>query len=251
MSRLTSRGYSSGDATAFVDRSSRSHRRWKVTAHKWTEGAANSSPHDVPIVGGTLALDASDPVRRRLTLNVGGGGGTRAPDVRRPPRPVRSVRETVLRIDRDDGSWFPWLKMGEFHRVVRVREASQAATVEGVGLRATRRRVPLHLINQVVWRDDRHGRDQALMCRRRRLPDRAYAVRLGEGRRGKVTNYVAQAGDGRWSTATSIADRKGVETFSTGTATSLSATGSRPRTTRRRRRSAPTLARSRDGPPST
>lgn len=214
MSRLVSRGYSAADASAFVARSSRSHNvRWRASAHKWTEGGGELDLlDDVPLVGGTLTLDASDPVRRRLTLNVGGGAGLTPTTSDDPLVPFGQFVRLFVRIDRDDGTWFPWLKMGEFPIVSYVYERpSEAATVEASDY-AQRVDEFLHLINRsyggmTVTAAIKRCVDDA-------LPDRAYAVHASaKADGGKVQNYVAQSGDGRWSTATAIADKKGVETF--------------------------------------
>ena len=70
MSRLAARpDYNATIAARFAQRCNETHEvEWRARVARGEEVLVD----ELPIMGGTLTLDSSDPIRRRLTLEVGG-----------------------------------------------------------------------------------------------------------------------------------------------------------------------------------
>ena len=62
---------------------------------------------DIPIVGGTLVMDSSDQVRRRLTLEIGAGAELEPRTWQDPLVPFGQFIILWCSIDRADGTLFP------------------------------------------------------------------------------------------------------------------------------------------------
>lgn len=214
MTRLTGRGYTTADQAAFLDRAAGSHTvRWRAEAHRLSTSGDAVLLDDVPIVGGTLTLDSSDPIRRKLTIEVGGGESLVPRTSNDPLVPFGQYLVLYLTIDRADGSWFPWIKQGEYPIASYVFERpSMIATVEATDW-SGRVEEYLHL--------DRHGYKKEANVRAAILdmvgaavPERAWDLgQFAEGKGIEVRNYVADAGVGRWTSATELAAKKGLETY--------------------------------------
>lgn len=215
MATLVSRGYNTTDQADFVARSVGPHTlRWKADAYRWQgAGAAEQSLlTNIPIIGGTLTLDSSDPTRRKLSLEVGGGEALVPRTSDDPLVPFGQMIRLWCTIDRPDGTAFPWLLQGEFPIQSYVYERpSLVATVDCQDLSA-RVNEFLHL-GKHSYKDLRLD-DAIVQMVKAALPNKGFAVHATAGAQGvKVVNYVADAGTGRWDAAVDLAEKKGYETF--------------------------------------
>jgi hypothetical protein len=221
MSRLTSRGtnqkslYSSTDATAFMARATGPHTlRWKATVHRWisSSGAEETLMKDVPIVGGTLTMDSSDQIRRKLTLDIGGSKELEPLSSNDPLVPFGQFIRLYLTIDRADGTFFPWLRMGEFQIQSYVFERpSQIATVEAVDHSG--------VVNEFLHERKKSYGNRTLTSAvdemvRAALPNSAYTLNAhSTARTTKVLTWVADAASPRWEEAVKLAESKGFDLF--------------------------------------
>lgn len=216
MSKLTSRGFSQTDADDFVARSSGSHsQRWLASVFRWTgdTGAEEELLADVPLVGGTLTLDSSDPTRRQLSLEVGGGEGLVPRDEDSPLVPFGQVVRLKSTIDRATGGWFPWLDHGLFPIQSQSYERpSLISTVECQDLSA-RVNEYLHL-NKQAYKNTKLSKAVVTMVRDA-LPDSVIDdSQIAAGAKTEsVTNYIAGSGSARWDTAIELCDKKGFTPF--------------------------------------
>lgn len=115
MARLSDRGLSAAEAQAWKERANGPHTvRWTADVFRWVDGEEHTLWESLPIVGGSLSMDGSDPNRRHLTMEVGSAGEL-VPD--QPSDPLAPFGQKVrlwVTIDAADGSWLPRLRMGEF-----------------------------------------------------------------------------------------------------------------------------------------
>lgn len=121
MGKLTARGWATrtpvidaAEAQAFMDRCQQSHAaQWKLDVSRWEDGENVTLAVDVPVVGGSLIIDSSDPIRRSATLECGVGEAWFPDDRDSPLVPFGQWVALYVRIDRQGGGWFPWLKLME------------------------------------------------------------------------------------------------------------------------------------------
>lgn len=221
MSRLTTRGqaknvlFSQADADTWMDRARRSHSiEWKVNAHRWlsSSGEEELLMQDVPLLGGTVVMDSSDPIRRHLTLEVGGGEELEPRDYQDPLVPFGQFLRVYVRIDRDDGSWLPWLRMGEFAIQSYVYERpSQIATVEAYDHSAI---VNEHLHDRKKSYGNRSLATAIDDMVRAALPNSAYKmVASASARSVRVETWVADAASSRWEEAVKLSEAKAFDVF--------------------------------------
>jgi hypothetical protein len=221
MSRLTSRGtsksslYSSTDAADFVVRSKGPHTlRWKASAYRWlsSSGAEELLMDNIPIVGGTLSMDSSDQIRRKLSLDVGGAAALEPRTWHDPLVPFGQFIRFFVTIDRSDGTWFPWLKCGEFQIQSYVFERpSQIATVEAVDHSGV---VNEFLHTQKKSYGNRTLFDAVDQMIRAALPNSAYRVDAHpSAKTTKILTWVSDASSPRWEEAVKLAEAKGFDLF--------------------------------------
>jgi hypothetical protein len=214
MSRLSSRGYSAQDAADFRTRANGPHTlRWKASSYRWSGGVEHLLYDDLPLVGGTLSLDASDPTRRKLTLDVGGGEALVPVTSADPLAPFGQLVKLWCRIDRADGSWFPWLKHGEFPIVTVTSEwPSLVQTVECQDYSSV---VDDYLHTKKKSYNHLTVHNALKQITEAALPDKVFAIHSEDHAKTiKVEpNSVAESGSSRWETATMIAQARGFETF--------------------------------------
>lgn len=221
MSRLTGRGtskselYSSANATDFYARSKGPHTiRWKANAYRWvnSSGAESLLMENIPIVSGTLSMDSSDQTRRKLSLEVGGAAALEPRDWDDPLVPFGQFIRLWMTIDRADGSWFPWLRMGEFSIQSYVYERpSQIATVEALDYSSV---VNEFLHEKKSSYGNRSLYDAVGQMVRAALPNSAYRFDVHPSAKStKVTTWVADAASPRWEEALKLAEAKGFDLF--------------------------------------
>lgn len=212
MSRLSSRpDYNATNAARFEKRCSESHEvEWKANVYRGDE----LIEEDLPVIGGSLVLDSSDPIRRRLRLEV--GGEEFAPRTRSSPLVPFGQRIVLwVRIDEANGTdWFPWLKMGEFHIVTHTFERpSKITTVECVDMSGA--------VDEVLFLRRRSFVDQTIrhaiqsVCEEA-VPDYIFGIDSSDASNDDdraLKNYVSEAGQGRWEACTQMARRRGHEVF--------------------------------------
>ena len=214
MSTLASRGY--GDATtraAFVARCAGSHAvEWSVDIVRWDEGGDDETlATDVPIVDGVLILDSSDLIRRRLTIELGGGEAWAPVDTDSPLVPFGQRLILKCRIDDGLGGWLPWLKQGEFWIVSNVFERpSLITTVDAVDYSGAVEEFG-HL-NFTAYKG-LTVEDAVVRMVRAALPGGAWGSPIVTTDRAsdKVVNYQAKPGQGRWSAAIELAGKHAVD----------------------------------------
>jgi hypothetical protein len=212
MARLTSRGFTQTEADAFVAASSQPHTvQWKASAYRLAGGVATLLLDDLPIIAGRLVLDSSDPIRRRLSLEVGGGEDLVPEDATDPLVPFGQAVYLWVRIDLPAG-WSPWLKMGEYPITSYVFERpSLVAVVDAADYSAAVNEF-LHLSKRGYG--NRTVKAAIVDMVEQALPNRVFNVVAAEAASTKkITNYTAEAGQGRWDAATELAGIKGFEAF--------------------------------------
>jgi hypothetical protein len=213
MAKLTSRGYSAADQSDFISRSAQPHTlQWKASAYRWTGTGVQTLLDDIPLTGGTLTLDSSEVTRRQLTLEIGGGEDLVPKTSTDPLVPFGQFIRLWNRIDRFDGTWFPWLMQGEYPILSYVYERpSLIATVECQDL-SSRVNEFLHLNKHKYAGMTVAGAIKDMVSTA--LPNKLITLHATNGSQGaRVKNYVADTGVGRWDAATDLADKHGYETF--------------------------------------
>jgi hypothetical protein len=222
MSRLTKRGYSKtqlfsqADANSFQARSKEPHNvRWMVNAYRWlsSSGAETLIMEDVPILSGTLSMDSSDQIRRKITLEVGGSSALEPETWNDPLVPFGQFLRVYMTIDRNDGTWFPWLKMGEFAIQSYVFERpSMIATLDGYDHSGV---VHEYLHTQKKSYSNRSLATAIDEMVRAALPDSAYKLEAHPSARSthRVNTWVSSATSSRWEEAVRLAEAKGFDVF--------------------------------------
>lgn len=214
MATLESRGWDPDDAEQFRARSVGPHTQdWKLDVYRWLPGGGNDPVAlDVPIVGGSLVIDSSDKYRRTLRVEVGGGEAWAPTSKLSPLVPFGQRIFLFARIDRADGSWFPWLKMGEFWIQSHVFERpSLIVTIEAADYGAAVDEF-LHLNHKSYG--GMTLRQALLNMVQAALPNSGFLVQPNAPEpSGQVTSYVAEAGKGRWESAVELAAKFGREIF--------------------------------------
>lgn len=212
MSKLAARGYAEADA--FMARANGPHTlKWKASVYRWQGGADTLLYEGLPITGGTLTLDASEPTRRRLSLNVATVGEL-VPES--PDDPVACFGQYVklwCTIDRHDGSWFPWLKQGEYPIQTTTSEwPTKLQTIE-CGDYST-------VVDDYLHEKKKSYNKLTILQTARQiteaaLPDKVFAIHSED--HANTTNVephsVAEAGSSRWETLTEICRARGFEVF--------------------------------------
>ena len=221
MSRLTTRGtsktalYSSKDATDFLARAQGPHTiKWLAKVYRWinSSGAEETLLEKVPIVGGTLSMDSSDQTRRKLTLEVGGGTALEPRTWNDPLVPFGQFIRLFVTIDREDGTFFPMLRMGEFQIQSHVFERpSLIATVEAVDHSG--------VVNEFLHKKKKSYGNRTLSAAvkemvRAALPNSAFRlIADSTAKSTKVRTWVADAASPRWEEAVKLAESKGFDLF--------------------------------------
>lgn len=223
MSRLGTRGsskselFSATDSEEFRDHARRPHMiRWKANAYRWVNnsGAEEVLMEDIPIISGTLTLDSSDQIRRKLSLEVGGASDLEPRTYDDPLVPFGQFIRLWMTIDRPGGGWFPWLRMGEFAIQSYVYERpSQIATVEALDYSS--------IVNEFLHEKKKTYKDLTLAVAvdsmvRAAMPDSAYKFVAHSSARSatnKVKTWVADAASPRWEEALKLAESKGFDLF--------------------------------------
>jgi hypothetical protein len=209
-----SRGYDEEDADQMKVRANRSHTiRWKANALRWNAGEQQMLYEDLPVIGGKLSLDASNPTRRTLSLEIAGVGNL-VPD--QPSDPLACFGQFIrlwCTIDREDGTWFPWIYHGEFPILTTTSEwpslkqtieCGDLSTIVDDDLHVKKRAYGHMTVYEAIKELTEHG-----------LPDRLFAIDTHDGvRHTKVEPHtVADAASSRWEVATNIAAARGFEVF--------------------------------------
>lgn len=214
MSRLVTRGFNPVDAAEFKDRANGPHTvRWKASSYRWSGGTEQLIYDDLPIVGGTLSLDSSDPTRRHLTLDIAGVGQL-VPDAPADPlAPFGQYLKLWSTIDRTNGGFFGWLKHGEFPiQTISSEWPSMQQTVDCVDYSAV---VGDYLHTQKKAYNHRSVYDAVRQITEAALPDKAFTIHTHDGVRSTQVepHTIADAGSDRWEVAVGIAQARGFETF--------------------------------------
>jgi hypothetical protein len=214
MATLESRGFSSMDADEWRARSSQPHtQEWKADVYKWLAGGGNDPVVlDVPIVGGSLTIDSSEPYRRHLSMEVGGGERWAPHTPNSPLVPFGQRVFLYARIDRTDGTWLPWLKMGEFWITSHTFERpSLIVTIEADDYSKA--------VDEFLHLNHRSYGGKSLRTAIKQmvddaLPNSGFTIHPASPEpNDRVTSYVAEAGKGRWEAATELAAKFGREVF--------------------------------------
>jgi hypothetical protein len=214
VAKLTDRGFTEDEAQEFMDRASGPHTLlWTAEIYRWVHGEENTLLDEVPIVGGTLTLDGSDPTRRRLTLDVAGGDALIPDKPYDPLAPFGQVIKLYLKIDRADGSWFPRLKMGEYPiQTTTVEWPSLTQTVEAADYSWL---VDAYLFEKKKSYNAMTIREAVEEIVKDALPDTEFFIQSpGDAHTIKVEPHTtSEVGTGRWEFATTICHARGFDTF--------------------------------------
>jgi len=238
MSKLTKRGFTQKQADAFVDRLSASHSTsFRARAKRWQGGQVNvwtdrgwipagNSPSDIidiAVTDGTFTSDSTDPYRQSLTIET----PTEANDQvwapsgsNRPLAVFGQWIELFVRIDFDDGSWSPWLKLGEFPIIETAVSTPGKSVFVRCGSWASR--VDEFLLTKPIGKNYFAKAGGGYLTRadavkklvEEALPDQLFTVQTdAEGGKDYGEDFQLQQGTGRWSAVQQLLDRPGLEAF--------------------------------------
>jgi hypothetical protein len=207
-------------AADFRKRSCEAHQvRWRADVVRWSGGVEHVLYEHLPILGGTLSLDASDPTRRHLTLEIAGVGRL-VPD--QPSDPLACFGQVVklwMTIDRaggatqEGGGFFPWIKMGEYPiqtttsewpSLQQTIECTDYSTVVGDFLHTKKKSYSQRSVYTAIQQITEAA-----------LPDKAFSIHSQDGAKSVQVepHTIADAGSDRWETAVNLAAARGFETF--------------------------------------
>lgn len=236
MGHIRSRGWdvkdehiSPAQADEFRDRAQMSHTaRWvaDVTRFRHTGGSGEiiTLAEDIPITGGTLTLDSSDPTRRRLSLTVAGGtdwdsgesgwGDTdwEPDDAAAPLTPFGQWLTLFVVVDKIGGGHFPRFQVftGPIRSNVWERP-SQIMTVECTDPSQTVADY-LHLRRRTY--KDKTVKQIVSTLVNDALPGALYNVDANaRSETATIKRYTAEAGEPRWDTCLEVAGRHNLEPF--------------------------------------
>jgi hypothetical protein len=220
--KLTARGWSSkspkissGEASLFAKRCSQSHtQQWRLDVLKYYGGETHNLAFSVPIIGGTLVLDSSDPIRRRIQVEVGGGEAWEPEKSTSPLAPFGQHMNLYTRIDYGDGTWSPWLQMfsGPIQSTVFERP-SLICTVEACD-RAQQLEEYLHTKKKSYSKKSLY--DALVLMASAALPETSgtYSVEAPNVTdQIIVRKFVAEEGQSRLDAANDLAAKYGYEVF--------------------------------------
>lgn len=211
MSRLTGRGFTAADAAAFMSRCSGPHQiRWRADSLRSTNtGVFETLAEDLPLVGGTLSIDASDITRRKASLSFGGEVWAEQTEDG-PLAPFGQFIRLYMTIDRGDGTWFPWLQMGE----LPIRSYTFEWPGAAVGVECTDWSGP---VADYLHTNETSYAGKTLYTAARTIVNAAIPYRnppdvhTPASTTTKVSTWVGQAGSSRWDTLLDMANAKGHE----------------------------------------
>lgn len=174
--------------------------------------ADGTTKYDLPIVGGTLTADSTDPHLRRLSMTV--AGEEWIPDNDDAPlAPFGQFIVVEVRIDMEDGGWSPWLQMGEFpiisHKVVRPDGTSEVLAADW-----SWRVNEYAYVNPHSWAN--RSRVEAIQgAVDSALPMYGRAVHASANAKLTIGEEAGQvsSGTGRWDWIQSICDAANLEAF--------------------------------------
>lgn len=214
IAHLTDRGFSSEDAADFRKRAAGPHTlKWKANAYRWQSGEQTLLYDHLPLTGGTLRLDSSDPIRRQLTLDIAGIGQL-VPDA--PSDPLAPFGQYVIlwcTIDRADGTFFDWMKCGEYPIQSTTSEwPTMIQTVEAADWSAV---VDDFLHTKKKSYNKLTIHDAIQQITEAALPDRVFSIHSDDAALTTHVepNSIAESASSRWETATTIAQARGFECF--------------------------------------
>lgn len=213
MSRLSGRrNFDGASAAAFQARSRHPFTaQWRFNVRKWTQSQDLDLYQDLPVTGGTLTMDSSADVRRTLVIDVADSDLTPA-DESSILVPFGQRIIAWVRIDLPDGTWSPWLAMGEYPIVeVVVERPAGIVTVRCEDFSA--------IINEYLFLNPRSFKgmsvyDVAKNLAESALPNNLFTIHADDrARTRKFVNFTADPAARRWDTLLEGARRKGCEAF--------------------------------------
>lgn len=220
MGHLRSRGWAGKgnlitpeEATTFSNRCQESHSvRWRAQVTRWTGQHNEVLESSVPLTGGSLVIDSSDPVRRKLTLNVGGGEEWVPRTSNSSLVPFGQWVSLYVSIDYPDGSWSPELQMFTGPIITHVFERpSLITTLECADASSAVDQYLHRTKTSYAHRSLRRAITQMVSAA---LPEALYNVEASASSgTARVRSFVADAGQGRWDAATVLTNRHGHEAF--------------------------------------
>jgi hypothetical protein len=223
MGRMTRRGWvdkssniTQAEATRFMDRCQESHGvRWRVRATKWNGQRNEILENYVPVTGGTLTMDSSDPIRRKLTVNIASTENDWVPKtVNDPLVPFGQWIQLFCRIQYEDSTWSDELQVFDGPIITNVYERPSMITTLECADASSAVDQYLHR-TKTSYAHRRLGRAITQMVAAA-LPEALYDVEAAVTSTNKdaiIKSYVADAGMGRWEAATDLASKRGHETF--------------------------------------
>jgi hypothetical protein len=215
IARLTDRGFTEDEADEYMARASGPHTlRWTADIYRWVGGEENTLYQGLPIVGGTLTLDGSDPTRRKLTLDLGGGADLIPDEPYDPLAPFGQVIKLWVQIDKADGSgWFDRLKMGEY--VITTTTIEWPSLTQTVEAQDYSWLVDQYLFEKRKSYGHMSVRDAVESIVKDALPDSEFFIQ-SPGAPHDVSvepHTVSETGQGRWEFAQNICQARGFECF--------------------------------------
>lgn len=236
MGHIRSRGWdvkdehiSDAQADEFRDRAQQSHTaRWiaDVTRFRNVGGVGEivTLAENIPVTGGTLTIDSSDPTRRRLTLTVSGGSDWDSgeadwgdvdwepDDAAAPLTPFGQWVHLYVVIDKLGGGNFPRFKM--FTGPIRTNvweRPSQIMTVECTDASQTVQDF-LHL-RRHTYKNVSVKQAVSTMVNDA-LPGALYDIDANpRADTSTIRHYTAEAGEPRWDACVELASRHNLEPF--------------------------------------
>lgn len=236
MGHIRSRGWdvkdehiSDAQADEFRARAQVSHtERWTADVTRFRRDT-DGHPHivtiaeDIPVTGGSLVIDSSDPIRRRLSITVAGGADWDPDedwddDTWEPTSaaaalvPFGQWITLYVTVDKAGGGWFPRFQV--FTGPIRTNvweRPSQVMTVEATDSSQTIADY-LHLRRHTY--KDVSVRDAIAQMVNDALPNALYDIdAIPRADDATINHYTAEAGEPRWDTCVELAGRHNMEVF--------------------------------------
>lgn len=221
MGHLTKRGWqtmydtiTSDEAQAFKARCRQSHAvRWRANLRRWQGGEMAMIAQNIPVVGGTLTLDSSDPIRRRLSLQVGAGEEEWTPrDASSLLVPWGQRIHLSVSIDMPDGTWSNWLKV--FEGPIQEAIFEQPSQITTLTCSDPGARMEEYLHTRKKGYGDRTLRQAIKQMVDATMDEGAYNIDASDSVDGiMVDTFVAEAGQSRLEAANELAGKWGHEVF--------------------------------------
>ena len=197
-------------------------RETLIRSYRWNPGASEPTLmtvtlpggrvlSSIPITEGTLTVDSTDPTRRKLQITVP-GEIWQPTDEDHPLAPFGQHLVVWVRIDKPDGSFYDWRKLGEFPIVSHELTQPDGSSVVTAADWSSRVEEFAYTAKH-SWAEE--SRVTAIKTAVDEALPRVYTVHSSANANLTVGEEAGQvsSGTGRWSFVQAICDASGLEAF--------------------------------------